>query len=985
MWGLILKTLAEKIFNNIFKAFISNKNKEKNQKKFAKDISLLTNELFQKFEGSTLDCTDFYDFLETYCFRKFIFDYFNMSFDGYSTSKITEVFIDYVHKQTNNCSKQDIRDFISSLDELYKQHLHKTINENTTLCSLWQLIVLNNRTIYEKINESEESIKKYFQTYEKPKQLNESIDLQKYHETCTKEFSRISFTGISGAETKENQRIEDLYVENKFMIIYNILFNNEGRNNQFADKDKYNYEEESPYVKLLGLRDLFNYSKRIVIVGGAGYGKTTTVNYLFCKYTHLYSQDILRIKINLKDYYKSIEDNVTIISCLISEVTKKVPNSKKANIENTLNEYLENGSTLVIFDALDEIPSDALREKARNEISAFVDIYYLNKFIITTREVGYLRNKFTNDFLHVRICPFNNKQKKRYAESWFKKSNKITGKEEDFDSFYVQFLKEANNAKCVDIIGNPITLVLSLIIFDAEKSLPHRRVEFYKKCIETFLNTREERRGTQHLSQRAKDILCDSSIVPKIAFYKYKEFTKNSDHKLTKDELNRAIINALEVPDKYSWNSAVNEFSRYLIERTELIYEIDEDNYDFSHKTFGDYFLACYFANNIMNDELTQLLSEWIGDPNYDELARLIIEVVIQQNQAHQHAAVIDMLFSQLKSLSKSIKKEKNLSNYIFLRDKLSDYLSVTQSLMKNGMLIPKYKGVFYLMLLDNPILIRRERETRLPLSKYINCTIDYYHFTNISSNKYNNDCNLVDLTERFFSLCKLYFYDRRIISEITKLFISSHGLSNEIGKFYNALCELLITNDPFNDDDPVKAIDYNELVELLENNINLYESPSMFLFVVNYICNQMIDINAIDINILMKFNFECNNLARRFININLLKILLGNMMTNSKWFIINLLILSKCVGPGASYYLNPSDEELLVYDMETIGDDSITSDLIKCNTSIIKCLFKCENKDKFFDKLKYLEVYDVDLTKLYMDCFLNINKYYNENKHLYD
>lgn len=77
--------------------------------------------------------------------------------------------------------------------------------------------------------------------------------------------------------------------------------------------------------------------------------------------------------------------------------------------------------------------------------------------------------------------------------------------------------KKFKRARCENIISNPIILILALVIFDIEKNLPTRRIEFYQKCIETFLTERENRKGAYVLEDKTKSILSVNLTLPKIA------------------------------------------------------------------------------------------------------------------------------------------------------------------------------------------------------------------------------------------------------------------------------------------------------------------------------------------------------------------------------------------------------------------------------------------------------------------------------------
>jgi len=250
---------------------------------------------------------------------------------------------------------------------------------------------------------------KYFDSLTNAHLQIDDSDIKAYHEVCEKEYSMIRFTGISGAESKRAQSIDEFYVENTFSC-----FNRELENF---------YADGSDVLDSIALKDFFKYSNKIVLIGGAGLGKSTALNYLFCKYKQLYHLNALKIKIDLKEYAKDVgEDKKDLLWCLASEFYKKIKRTKVdfTGAEKLLAKYLNEGRCLIILDALDEIPKQSVRNKVRDEIGRFCDIYYLNRFIITTREAGYLRNRFDETFLHIRINQFTDKQIRQYSQNWFK-------------------------------------------------------------------------------------------------------------------------------------------------------------------------------------------------------------------------------------------------------------------------------------------------------------------------------------------------------------------------------------------------------------------------------------------------------------------------------------------------------------------------------------------------------------------------------------
>jgi hypothetical protein len=830
-WTQIITFIIEVCADNLIIRSFDKAIYTKKRTSFRKAMQKHCNRIFDMYADTSLDCNDFYTYIHSNQFRDFLFSFYNLSYDGKSTKTLIDFYVKDAHEAASECNMLELRGFFKSFDELYRDFLHKIVSEDVTLSAFWSLVSLNNREFYKKIHESEDSLKRYMDSYYTPKLIGDSPDLKKYHEICVKEFSKICFSGIAGAETNASKSIEDLYVENQFLIDYDSLASKLDQIS-LPKNEKQSYHQDYHYY-VINASELFRFSNRIVLVGGAGYGKTTTANYLFCKYKELFGHDILRIKINLKDYANQIGDK-EILDCLVEEVKKRTTFSKSRKIKSTVAEYLENGNAMIIFDALDEIPNESLRENARLEISRFVEVYYLNKYIITTREVGYLRNKFEDNFLHVRICTFDDNQIKEYAERWYSLRQSEEGADSKFQDFYKHFKEEARRSKCFEIIRNPIILVLALIIFDAENNLPHKRVEFYKKCIDTFLNTREERKNAFEFTEKAKCILGDNSIIPKVAYYRYNELKNDKEYKFSKTELTNSIINALEITDKRSWNDAVNIFTKYLIERTELIREMDEDIFDFSHKTFGEYFLACYFANNLEISELVDLIKEWIGDSNKDELAKLVIEVVIQQNQAQQHAAIINMLFEELKVSCISYTKKSNRNESEIIREKMMDFSRILFNIVNSGMLIPKFTDSFYALLIDYPRLLNRMPNDSS--GKHIRitspCPIDFEHYINLGSEKYSSDRDIIKLIHRYYYSCRTQMPDRDKTDNVSDTFIKKHELSF-LSPFLRLVYLVICNEDTWPNRHDLEIPSFIELLSVFNETTELFTSPEAFLSIL--------------------------------------------------------------------------------------------------------------------------------------------------------
>lgn len=880
MWKDILISLAMSISEAIFV--------DKIEKNKAKKIEGKLNEYilkeFNEFSDTSLDCDDFARVIKSRSFVEMLRNYFFAINENIKKSEYLNRFETYICNECSKVNLIDVRRYVKKIEKAYLSFLHMKIEENATINAFFHATRLSHKEIVEHILESEENLLKYMKHLDKPNIKITNNDILEYHRVCQCDYGTVRFTGISGVENKQSQDINQFYVENKFSFLEREQLH-EYRNIVFEN-------EQTKYVEL---KDFFDYNNKIVLIGAAGLGKSTTLNYLFCNYEKIYNQNAIKLKVDLKDYAKAItEEKHTILWCLSTEFSRRIPKSKlnHEDVENLLDEYLRSGECLVIFDALDEISTQSMRTSIRDEISTFCNVYYLNKFIISSREVGYLRNQFDKSFIHIRINEFNDKQIKKYGYNWIK----INYNNIDVDEFWIKFDKEAERAKCKGLIRNPIVLILALVIFDIEKNLPNKRVEFYKKCIDTFLVVREDRKSVFPQDDNFKNILGDNLIVPRIAHYKFIKIESDMNYKFTNDELENAIMEAIEVRDKRNWFAATRLFAKYLVDRTELVREVDDDVLDFSHKTFYEYFLATYFAKELEVDDIIGLLSEWIGDSNYDELARLIIEIIIEKNDVKQHKRIIEYLFEEI-----------NNSYYTKKRGKAINVFSIVAELFSNNMIQAKYQHYYYECLVLNSRLtydiISRKRRTGWRIDVNYNPIIAAETYKRLLE---ENEENFYKMIECFYCLsdafkneiCKIYKSDIRF-TKLSSLFESNRNIKSKSKK----TIDRLDTKNYF----------------LYQGKDMLVNSPEVYLCVLSL----MISLNNYEgINQMINVDFDKTNKFGSYIYPTDLYELIYNCFNSSENYIIVLISLIMCGYKNTNFYLK--------FVLENVDDAALRNDELK-------------------------------------------------------
>lgn len=752
-----------------------------------------------------------------------------------------------------------------------------------------------------------------------------------YHTNCFANFSKIKFTGISGVESRNAQKLSNMYVKNTFTYYRQDC-------NEFKDMD-------AEKIYDINLEDIFDYSNRIVLIGPAGLGKTTTLNYLFCEYENLFSAKALKIKIDLKEHAGNIcDNNMMVLTCLSQEIFKRIPKSKVCleDIENMLASHLEKGSCLVIFDALDEIASQSHRNKVRDELDSFCNVYYLNRFVISSREVGYLKNKFDDSFLHVRINPFSDDQIQKYSCLWHK-ANKIS---ERFKSFWGKFEIEVEKSKCHAMIRNPIVLILALVVFDIEKNLPNRRVEFYKKCIDTFLCVREDRKSAFKMTDQLRSILGDDLVVPRIAYYKFEKSNADCEYRFSRSELERAILEALQVNDSTNWAYHVQQYAKYLIDRTELLGEVDDDVYDFAHKTFFEYFLARYYAKVLPLQELKNLLRSWLGDANSDELAHLIIEVVVEKNDSHQHQGIIDFIFELLdQSLA-------NCRTCNALEISPHDLFKIIANLYNNRMLQPKFYSKYYDSIL----------KYSWGVSNYavdISPTLDINLLSEFFCEKIRNDEN-----NFYLYLNSMFFMDNQFcLSAITNF-----GAVYEKIYVLACCCHRLQREG---DHKPMSLQEKNNVLHyfLTDRYDLLSKSPEIYLTALNVISAGKR--KRIDIERMLDVKFEVNSYFMVYTDPHSLMNNLSRGFYSPVWFLVVSTSLIMCALTRVNYLLQYSVSR-------NVSNFKLSKDRKRKVEIFVATFYDVFSENSFFEfvqKVKSIFMYDERFYELYFKLYTLYHK----------
>jgi hypothetical protein len=385
------------------------------------------------------------------------------------------------------------------------------------------------------------------------------------------------------------------------------------------------------------LQHLTPQSPSAVILGDPGAGKSTTVRWLTLHMARAYcSEETLSpalapaqipILIRIDDYAKYLSDHARqSVNMPGQELSfKTFFEGRLARIESELPSAIKRaisaGRCLLLFDGLDEVATDEMRLRVRDDIYDFMLACFtkqqqnkaiFNRFLITSRIVGYEPGALTQ-YAEYTLHELNNQQIEQFLASWCpaveryqsgKEARILTAQDE------LRFQEDGNRQKQTlwralqDNPGirrmavNPLMLTILALIQKSGGRLPHRRIELYECITQTLLDNWNQTRGGHRLAR--EDIQVAEEVLGVLAYERH-----SRDLLLTKKRVMEIARNAIAACRGRSVDEIsliyVEGFIETLSQSSSLFGQKGQGLFDFIHRTFEEYYAAMYLLNKRYN------------------------------------------------------------------------------------------------------------------------------------------------------------------------------------------------------------------------------------------------------------------------------------------------------------------------------------------------------------------------------------------------
>lgn len=463
----------------------------------------------------------------------------------------------------------------------------------------------------------------------------------KYYDNLIRDFHRLDIAGIDNDRTFDIP-LSDIYVRLR------VMFDDEVSNDaqELADSGPIDIQTA-----------LLRYPK-LVIVGDPGSGKSTFLKYIALMLARsmisgnaaialekLCLADPLPIPIflscwDLADFLKKRE--VVRLDTLIAFIVERLAAYELAIDAAHVERLLDAGVFCLLFDGLDEVPTDHGRAAVSRMLEECVTRFDKNRYVVTSRVRAYTGDAILRGgFTRCDIQPFDASDREQFVRNWvsllFRVPPEAVSAEgrdakREYDSLVAGI---EDNDRIRPLAVNPLLLTVIAIVHWNRKRLPQQRVDLYDECVDVLLGQRKEAEHIQ-LSRKATalDERSEQQQHEERSWVR-KRFAEIALHILSqdgdRDEVTKADLIVLLTPRFIDQGAATTEQAAaradLFLDRQELrsglLVSRRAQSYRFVHLTFQEY-LAAWQLSNLEFDRVTERIQPRLRSAKWFESLQLL-------------------------------------------------------------------------------------------------------------------------------------------------------------------------------------------------------------------------------------------------------------------------------------------------------------------------------------------------------------------------
>ncbi|MDJ0712759.1 MAG: SAV_2336 N-terminal domain-related protein [Prochloraceae cyanobacterium] len=415
--------------------------------------------------------------------------------------------------------------------------------------------------------------------------ISPDFDLLRYQQGIQKAYSRLRLDSLATDGSNYNLKLW------KIFIPQNVREENSQRSNNICS--------------ILDLFNPDNNYKYVVILGDTGSGKSTLIQYKILEWARQSLSTLpkseLPLLIQLRKY---IQNKQKKLSQNFLEYLEKGTGVIGGNLnQKGLHQWLKNRQSLVIFDGLDEVLSERERENVVIDIINFTVEYPKARSIITSRIIGYQkqRQRLQNaNFRHFKLQDLNKEQIEEFLEKWHDSSFEDKTEAELKRDRLQNYID--NSPALRELAGNPLLLTMMAILSRSDV-LAIDKVRFYQEASKVLLHRWENDKNLPQ-DYRGSDSTIDQlddkdkqEILRQVAYeIQNKADSIPNNHQknlyINQQHLDNIIIEYLKYLYLENTILLARRLRERLTTRSFILCFYGDDKYGFVHRSFLEFFCA---------------------------------------------------------------------------------------------------------------------------------------------------------------------------------------------------------------------------------------------------------------------------------------------------------------------------------------------------------------------------------------------------------
>ena len=361
---------------------------------------------------------------------------------------------------------------------------------------------------------------------------------------------------------------------------------------------------------------------RVVILGKPGSGKTTLLEYFALALANREAPEfrwaaklpgLLPVFCRARDLDQEMcqHPGKNIWECLHFDCAQSLGLNLPAGF---FRRQMAAGGLLVLFDGLDEVPSESRRIQIVDRVSAFArDLSRESRAIITSRPHEYARVCFAADeYRHFDLCEFNDDEIQEFINTWYQlnEPGRVAWRKHAGELWH----KLKSREDILPLARNPLLLTMIVRVHSSLSALPEGRLDLYRKCTDTLLKYWTQAKG---LESSVLDLDYKHKFLGRVAFERQRsasaeELSGRSSLEIPRAELTGQLEDFLRAALGKPFAAQAEGLIERLHARDAILVSLGNDRFSFVHRSFQEYFAAWWMAEQLDEREFEELV---FGEP----------------------------------------------------------------------------------------------------------------------------------------------------------------------------------------------------------------------------------------------------------------------------------------------------------------------------------------------------------------------------------